>query len=76
MTKPAAPELFAAWLKADFRTAASYANKYGHAPKTVQFWLNGKATPNEPTRKRIEHITGGAVPAVSWIAQKETDRGE
>jgi len=63
-----APDLFRAWLKSEFRTAESYAGKYGHAGKTVRQWLLGNAKPNEPTRKRIEHITGGAVPASAWDA--------
>jgi hypothetical protein len=73
MTTSNAPALFAAWLTKVDRSASSYARLHGHAPKTVQFWLNGKAKPNEPTRKRIEEITGGDVPAVAWVAVKEQE---
>ncbi len=68
-----ARERLADWLGEPGRTQAKLARDLGLSGASVSAWLSGHARPEAHYRIALERITGGAVPATSWMTDKERE---
>ena len=59
-------ELWQTWFKENGIRKNGFAEQLGVDSPSISRWLSGAVRPTRPTRKRIEELTGGAVPMDSW----------
>jgi ribosome-binding protein aMBF1 (putative translation factor) len=64
--KPAAVSLINLYVQENGIKKAWLADKIGVSNTSFSRWMSGKWKPSRMARKRIEDITGGAVPENSW----------
>ncbi len=63
---PTASRRLAVHLRREELTLHAFARLVGCSHVAVMCWLNGKKTPGEAYRVRIEEVTRGAIRARSW----------
>ena len=66
MEKSKAVELFAEWFKHQGIKKGWFAEQLGVDGASISRWLSGKVKPHRAVRKRIDELTGGAVPIETW----------
>jgi len=66
MTETSGPALLAIWLKIKGLKKLWLAEKVATSPKTLGWWLAGKAVPSQAQANHIETLTNGSVPASTW----------
>ena len=59
------------WLQSVRRNQNSLASELGVTGAAVSSWTRGKARPPAFVRLRIEALSGGGVPALSWLTAAE-----
>jgi hypothetical protein len=67
-----APELLRLWAMREGRKLGWIAGQIPVNQADLSRWLNAKCVPRRIYRMRIEEMTGGAVPARSWIDAQES----
>lgn len=65
--------MFAEYITKSGDSRAAWAARVGVSRSYLSDMLNGKKTPSLDVAVRIERLTGGAVPASSWIAPPAAD---
>lgn len=66
MKKTEAAILFSEWFKENGIRKNWFAEQLGVDSVSISRWLSGAVRPHRPVRKRIDELTGGAVPMGSW----------
>lgn len=61
---------FSRWIERKGLPVASVANLVGVTPKTIYYWAAGYRVPDLVAAARIEHLTDGEVPALSFLTTK------
>lgn len=56
-----------AWLRDAGVSGTRLASILGVTPQIVSFWRHGQCIPSLVNAFQIERVTGGKVPAVSWL---------
>lgn len=64
--KSKAVDLFEDWFQSNGVRKNWFAEQVGVDSASISRWLSGKVRPHRAVRKRIEELTGGAVPMESW----------
>lgn len=71
--------MFSEFIRSSGQNRATWADRLGVSRSYLSDILNGNKTPSLDLAVRIERLTGGAVPASSWIPEgdrSEADTGE
>jgi hypothetical protein len=66
MEKTKAVYLFDAWFKEKGIRKNWFADQLGVDSASISRWLAGSVRPHRAVRKRIDELTGGAVPIETW----------
>ena len=64
-------ELLEQWLRSTKTTLAAVGKAVGKTHVAIIKWKSGEFRPESDARAILEKITGGAVPAVSWLSAEE-----
>jgi len=67
MAETQGPALLALWLQTKGLKKSWMAQKVATSGKTFGWWLQGRTVPSQAQANHIETLTGGEVPATSWV---------
>lgn len=65
--RPHVNHAFEKWLKQESFTVAAVAQRLGVAPVLLSQWRTGRLPIPTPQREQLAVLTGGKVPAESWL---------